>query len=374
MPRHRTVLRVLSLGLVGLLSLVACGKKGDPLPPLRQIPVAARDLSVHQQGTTLILRLAYPQSTTSGGVLPGLEALEIYDLVSSAGREEAMAIDRRAYASAAAKVVEIASAELASAVIGDRLEVRIGLEVLPLAAADGSAAGAQDAAGAEPRRLTHIFAVRSRSTTAEVSDLSNLIAIVLVPTFPAPSELTVEAQPEGVALAWSFAEDPELAGFTVYRKLADERRYGEPRARLEATARAYVDPSASYGSRYIYTVRAVASADPLVESGPSAEREVDYQDRFAPAPPPRVLALGEDGRVRLVIEPSPATDVARYVVYRRDPTAAADFRRITETTADRLELLDSGLASGLRYIYRATAVDGAGNEGPPSQEVTVRVP
>jgi hypothetical protein len=46
---------------------------------------------------------------------------------------------------------------------------------------------------------------------------------------------------------------------------------------------------------------------------------------------------------------------------------------VTSELLTELEHLDTGLASGLTYVYRATAVDDAGNEGPPGDEVSVAV-
>jgi hypothetical protein len=109
-----------------------------------------------------------------------------------------------------------------------------------------------------------------------------------------------------------------------------------------------------------------------VESAAAIERELDYVDRFAPPPPPSLLALGEVERVRLVWEPSGAEDAAGYVLERRDP--GGEFRRITDAPLLALEHLDTGLASGLTYVYRIRALDGVGNEGEPGAEVSVTVP
>lgn len=368
----------LAATVLTVLPLASCGRKGDPLPPLRQVPIAARDLSIHQQGNTLIFRLSYPLTTTSGGRLPGIDQLEIFDLVTHASLDAARTMDRRAYQPTASRFVAIEGAELDSAIVGDRIEARIGLDAATLAAMPTPAAPPEEeleqpeATEAAPRPTVHIFAVRTRSTSGELSDLSNLVPIVLASAFPAPEELRARAQADGVALTWSFSADESVQGFTVYRKLAAERSYGDPVIRLDGAAREYLDQGVELGSRYIYTVRSVASLDPLVESGPAGEREIDYRDIFPPAPPSRVLALAEQGQVRLAIEASPASDVASYVVYRRDPGAA--FRRVLETPANRLEVLDTGLVSGLSYTYRVSAVDAAGNEGAPSAEVSVELP
>lgn len=64
--------------------LGACGKKGDPEPPLLPIPQAATDLTVEQRGDELILRFAFPTTTAAGLPLPPLERIEVYELVRPA--------------------------------------------------------------------------------------------------------------------------------------------------------------------------------------------------------------------------------------------------------------------------------------------------
>ena len=69
----------------GCLLAAACGKKGNPLPPMRIIPNATTDLKVAQRGNQLVLRFAYPQTTTAGAKLPGLAAVEVNSSTENIG-------------------------------------------------------------------------------------------------------------------------------------------------------------------------------------------------------------------------------------------------------------------------------------------------
>lgn len=350
--RRRSAAALLTL----LLAAPGCGRRGDPLPPLRYVPNVTTDLGVRQQGDLVTLELGYPRTTASGLALPGLHSVEVWSLATEQPAAKSRAMDPRSYLGVASLRATIEGPELESAVFGDRLRFRLPLSTL--AAAPSPADGG-----------SLVLAVRTLSTTAETSDLSNLAALDLVAPLPAPSDLAVTGAQEGIQLAWT-ATDPG-AGFTVYRRGAEERGYGVPIGRTAPEEQRYLDREARFGESYFYTVRTIASEDPLVESAAATERELEHLDVFPPAPPAKLLALVEGARVRLVIEPSPASDVAAYVLYRRDP--GADFRRVTRTAADRLEHVDTGLASGLTFTYRATAVDAAGNEGPPGDEVAVTV-
>lgn len=371
---------ILALSLA--LLVTACGKKGMPLPPQSFAPVAARDLTLHQQGSVLIVEVSYPQSTSAGTVLPGLEAVEVWDLDVPTGLT-AEAVDPGLFARSAELLTRVQGVELASAIAGDRLRLAIALD-------EGGASQGQD---------QHLFAVRTVSTTRDVSDFSNLVALRLGPAPPAPTGLQLRSESDGVVVSWDYPDavtsaatddagadvdddvDEQLGagpandlvvGFHVYRKSAQQRTYADPLPLVARDERSLLDRSARFGERYFYTVRAVASETPLVESDASVEGEVDHQDVFAPPPPAAITALAEVQRVRLLITPSPADDVAGYVVFRQDPRAD-DFRRLNQTPIGTLEYIDTGLQSGLTYRYRVSAVDRAGNQGEAGEQVEVTV-
>lgn len=341
--------------LVGAVLLAAaCGHKADPLPPLQVIPAATRDLTLRQQGEVMIFRLAYPRTTATGDVLPGLEALEVWSLEAPEG--SAADLDARSYGQLAERLLEITGPELSSSVVGDRIETRFRR---PQELEEGK---------------TYVFATRTRSTTGEASEFSNLIALPVAPPPEAPRDLELEPTAEGIRLRWSRGGD-QVIGYHVYRRLAAERRYGPPLEQLPASddEPGFLDRSARFDQRYLYSVSAVASADPLVESTTPVEREILYEDRFAPAPPDSLIALAEDGRVRLILERSPSADVTGYWIYRRDP-GSDTFRRIAAEPLAGLETVDRGLTAGLTFQYHATAVDGSGNEGEPTRDVSVTLP
>ena len=56
-----------------LALLPACGKKGDPLPPLRPTPAAVSGLRVAQRGEQVEITFTAPRASTDGARLPVLE-------------------------------------------------------------------------------------------------------------------------------------------------------------------------------------------------------------------------------------------------------------------------------------------------------------
>jgi hypothetical protein len=209
-----------------------------------------------------------------------------------------------------------------------------------------------------------IYAVRTKAKGGELSPFSNAVLMVPQPVPPTPTELSVTAKKEGVALHWS-APVGSTAGIVVLRREASTPDWGDSLAVLAAGASDHLDRTAAYGKRYVYTVICRSTATPPVESAPTSEREVDYRDVFAPVAPTALRALAIAGEVRLVWEASPDSDVAGYLIERAD--GAGDFVRLTPKPVDAVEYSDRSAPAATALRYRAIAVDREGNASEPSE-------
>ncbi len=346
----------LSLLLLASVSAAGCGLKGDPQPPLSTLPAKTQDLAVRQQGSWILFDMGYPQTTAGGMTLGGIDAVELLGMVKPLLAEgELPTLDARELEAAAETLLTLRGDELAAAVTGDRLQFRLPLaEELP----------------EEP--VANVFAVRTKKG-GDISAISNLVPLVPIAPPPPPRGLEVEARADGVEVRWRMAEEAAegIEGFDVFRREAEVRGYGEAIRRVAGDARQFLDTTARYGRRYIYTVRTVASVEPLIASAEAGEREIDYVDRFPPPLPRNFVALAERASVRLRWDKSEAGDVAGYVLYRREP--GRDFHRLLEDPLPGLEYHDRGLVAGFRYSYRIQVVDGEGNESPLSEPITTTV-
>lgn len=387
--------------VVAALGLAGCGKKGDPLPPVRYMPARTTQLQAVQRGDALLLSFPYPKTTPAGTALDGISRVDLVSMTFPASIAEdevripnppQVQFDR---AAATETVLELG--DLATAVQGDQVRFRVPLPARTVT--EG--------------REAWSLGVRTLAKDGELSDLSDLVTVELREPPEPPRDVVAEPGPDGVRISWDYPrredvvdgdtetsedaadEDVEgegegeaddeseemegddwIVGFHVYRRPASARTYGDPIARPRARFRQFEDDTARVGERYIYTVTAVSTRRPMVvESAPSAEIEVDYRDFFAPAPPEGLVALPEETAaglsIRLVWEPSESDDLAGYRVYRRLPG---------ETEATRLgdliprpELTDANLPTEGTVVYRVSAVDQAGNESGASEEVSVRL-
>lgn len=399
-------------GLAVVLTLSACGKQGPPLPPLRSVPATTSDLSVRQRGSQLLLEFTYPTATPGGQALGGISGVEVWEAdrpfvakpatpataeatavpvapAADAPKAEATtipepttepivapgsvgsvvppgpggtapanpavplapvvdpgppALDPREFTLAGKKVLTLATADIGAATLGDKV-----LLTLPITEAE---------AGVTVRH----FQIRTVGPLGDRSEPSNMTRILpRTPPNP-PSEIVATPKATGIDLSWQPVQGAE--GYLVYRRDAAVKSYAKPLQAVVAPTVSMTDASAQLGSSYIYAVTTVSHRAPLVESAIQSEREVRYADRYPPPPVSELVALAEEGQVRLIWTGGDVADLAGYRVYRRE---GGDLRRLNVEPVVATEFTDSSVASGRTYVYRVVAIDKTGNESTPQE-------
>ncbi len=346
--------------LAALLVLAAaCGKKGDPQPPLPRGPAAISDLAVLQEGEEAVLTFSYPDRLMNGDPLRDVASLEIY---RAADPSPALTTTRPAArgpgvpgddAPGSAARRDAANVRLAEQTFF-REAKRVDVLELPGIAerTRGATVVYRDplfpllSAGKPPGSLA--YAVVSVRRGGERSFLSNIVTLSSdVPPGP-PAITSVTPEDERICLEWiapatDFLGRPaSVGGYRVYRRTLPDEEHTAPLNADPVTETVFVDTTAPYGGRHVYTVRATLAGKPKIEGVPAEEVGVDYRDVFPPAAPSRLDALPEGTQIRLIWEPVPAADLAFFS--------------------------DTTVTPGRRYRYTVVAVDTAGNASPPSPE------
>jgi hypothetical protein len=379
--------RVKRLWPLLVIALVACGKRGDPRPPVPIIPKATSDLVVTQRGSKVILTWSYPSLTTTGQSLHDVRRIAVYRAseelpVAQVGTVDMATVQPNLlfakipplsptqFTKLRTRVDAIEAASLPSATSGAKLVYE---DTPALRTTDG-----------RPIRQTYAVVIETTSTR---SDLSNLVAIVPLEVASPPASLKAEAKAQGIELTWEKPLDakPVLAGYNVYRRGANESEdiFAAPINALPISATTYTD-TPSYGI-FTYVVRLVESAGPpRIESEPSAPVTTTFKDLTPPPAPASISALIETHAVRLVWEPVTAPDLAGYKLYRTEGvghldqpggvreagTAALDGgRTFTDAT-----FVDSKADLGIAYRYAVTSIDKSGNESERVWTPWVTVP
>ena len=379
------------LALVVLAS--ACGKKGDPQPPLPRGPRAVSDLTVEQEGDDVVLTFGFPDRLLTGAPLTDLASIEVYRAVKPS---PALTAPRPAGAGAAASSSSIASTGSVVHLPGEaarreatnlriteeafyqeskREAVLSTSEIAELSRGasvvfrDPLSALWSEGAGADPIA----YAVISIRRGGERSPVSNIV--VITPAVAPDAPVIVAAIPEEgrVCLEWLAPEKDVLGqpahvgGYRVYRRSLTDAEYGAPLNPQPVPGTSYIDTTAPYGVPIAYTLRATVESNPKVEGLPAEEWPFLFRDVFPPPAPTRLDALSEGTLVRLIWDPVDAPDLAGYLVFRAEGTAAPV--RLTADPVPDPFYTDEHVAQGKRYRYSVRAVDRAGNQSPPGPEV-----
>jgi hypothetical protein len=369
--------------LVCLMALVACGKRGDPKPPVPMIPKETSDLVVTQRGNRTVLAWSYPSLTTSGKQLGPVHRVDVFRYIEplpvpQTGRDPNAILPGDVDPTVPRPIAEFAKVPGLATTQFNKLKQRIDSiqgANLP-AATNGAKLTYEDtpAFHTDDQRPVRLNYAVSTAGTAATSALSNLATIVPLDVPPPPAHFTATAKPEGVVLAWDKVE--HAAGYNLYRTPAGESfdELAVPVNAKPVAATTYTDVP-PYGN-FDYRVTAVASAPaaktPLIESELSPAAAATFKDLLPPPAPTGLAALVETKAVRLVWDAVDVPDMSGYFVYRTDPQGHR--LQLTPTIIPQTTFRDISIEPGTEYTYEVVAIDRAHNVSPPAKTGPVLVP
>jgi hypothetical protein len=353
--------------LVAASAFAGCGMPGAPLPPSLNLPIPVNDLSAVRTGGQVALSWTMPTKTTDKVLLKGNIAVRVCRNETSAAP------------CSIAATLQLAPG--ADASFTDTLPT-------PLAARS-------------PRALTYFVELVNRKSRS--AGLSNAAEILAGEAPPAIENLTAEMSKEGVLLRWAPApaESSPVAVRLVRRlltppaKKSDQGPLPQPAEPLEQTLMVEtadhsdraLDTNIHFGETYEYRAQRVARAtvgsSTLELAGPlSLPLRIDAINVFPPSAPRGLAAVataGENGSgpaIDLSWLPGVESDLAGYIVYRRD-SAATDSNWPRISPAQPVVgpgYRDPNVQVGHTYAYSVTAIDQDGRESARSVEASDTVP
>jgi hypothetical protein len=339
---------------------------GSPLPPSLNLPVQVSDLSATRTGERVRLTWTMPTKNTDKLLLKGKVQVRVC-------RKQGTAPDC----------------------------VQVGmLEKDPGAAVDVGQELPEEMATGMPRPVTYYVELLNKN--GKSAGISNPAVVAAGEAPAAVLGLDAEIQKVGVVLHWNAAiEGPTATAVRLQRKLltpvqpaktgqgplAPTPEPTEQNLLVEVKDRAQVgavDKDIRFGQTYEYRaqrlLRVNIGGNAMELDGPLSEPvRVEAKDVFPPAAPKGLAAVavaaanGIAAGVDLDWEPNTETDLAGYVVYRRENSG--DWERVSPTV-----LLvgpgfhDGHVEAGHTYEYAVTAVDQSGHESLQSAPAQEAVP
>ncbi len=337
------------VGLAALLS-IGCGVQGPPKPPRIEQPQAAKDLTVLQVGRSLRFTFSLPQLATDGERLT--KPLEVEFLRGTLPSSQTSPPP----APALSPWIALSAPETEKQKRGEKLVFSAQLAEEDLH---------------DPGRSTLILAVRTLTRgfrrRAIESELSNRVPVRLLRVAAPVKGLQARVTEHAIEVSWT-APETAVTSYRIYRKGADASAGFLLRA--EARGAAWQDTEFQFGRTYSYRVTAlVKEGSSVAESEDSQAIEITPKDTFPPAAPKELTALYTGQSVEILWTANSEPDLGGYNLYRRE--AAGTFHKLNSELLVTPVYRDTSVVAGQSYTYRATAVDLAGNESLPSDDVAV---
>lgn len=303
--------------LVALTFFAACGKVGNPLPPIVQVPPTVDTMDVVQQGAAAILI--------------------VFPLPPSSVRE--VSIFRRCVPPDDNPLKEI-------------LQVGVpDLHAIP---------GSDRFAVSDPSPRLDVpctYAVQFRNQHGRRSPMSNEVTTQPGPAPAPPIDLNVDVRQSEIDVYWKPPKEARgIVGYYVDF--------------LEFVAQPhYIIRDFKFGERRTVVVQSVSRIrDPMVLSPPTAVLTFVPKDTFPPPSPANLTAVRVGEGVQLIWEAVNAPDLSGYDVYRRSGSEQ-DFHKVAGPlrVPRYFDAVERG--SGVLY-YVVTALDRWGNESGYSNQAT----
>jgi hypothetical protein len=350
----------LSLALFLSVFLPACGKIGDPLPPIPRAPLRVETLSVEQRGAHLILSFPFTRTPKTP-----LQRIDVYRLLEPL--DAPMGLPIETFSERASVVYSIIADDIpldhSGVVYNDALNLK-----------------------GEMQNKRYRYAVRTFNTAGQATDFSNYATIEpLLNLAQPPAKLAAKQVETQIEITWdppagnmNETSPANVAGYNIYRRQggsfnkinSDPLR--EPR---------FIDRNFQFGGDYQYVVRSLsfkpgsASLSESIESDDSPPLNHTPKDTFPPAPPKPVTIASINRLVSLFWPLSAEPDVLGYNVYRAEDESAPPEKwvKLNPELHKTASFRDDNVQVGKKYFYQITAVDAYGNESARSETVSETV-
>ncbi len=353
-----------------VLALVGCGMPGAPLPPSLNLPVPVTNLSAVRTGNQVALSWTMPTKTTDKVLLKGNISVRVCRNESSAGP----------------------------------CVIAATLPFAPGSSATFNDALSPELAAGPPRVLTYFVELVNRKGRS--AGISNSAEILAGEAPLAVENLNAEMSKNGVLLSWAPAPpEPSPTAVRLVRRLlspsekkSDQGPLAQPAEPLEQSLlvepashsdrapHTCIDTSIRFGESYEYRAQRIArvtvGGSTLELAGPlSAPLRIDAINVFPPSAPKGLEAVATAGAnnsgpaIDLSWLPNTETDLAGYIVYRRDSASSdADWQRVSTEPVVGPGYHDSNVQPGRTYLYVVAAIDHDGHESARSAEASDTVP
>jgi hypothetical protein len=357
---------LLALGMT-MVAAAGCGKRGDPLPPLRPVPARITDLRAERATDRIDVRWTIPAENEDGTTPPAVDRVDLFGVTLPSD----------------------APAPPAGVIAGDptNLILRLIVDRTSPAASPppdgevrprpGDAARFTDRAPVDTTaapETRHYVAVPAAGTSGgRPGGVSSVVSVPMGALPAPPAGVSLTHDETAIQLSWQPAE--EGLTYRVYRPGTSADSAAALLTPEPLTATAFSTPVEFAGER-CFTIEPLRMHERVTLVGPTSPPQcITATDTYPPPAPAGLQVVQEGTAVTLIWTPVTAPDLAGYVVLRGDRDAAS-LAPIVAAPIAETTFRDGNVQPGQSYVYAVYAVDSspAANASPPSarQAITVR--
>ena len=422
MKRLRIPLGIL---LVGAVVVAACGKKGDPLPPLLRVPMAPPDFNVTRIDNEVYAQFVAPAVNADGVGPADIARVEVYAI--TADRQPAIEDQQDLR-----KLSTLVGSEQVRQPLPPLPPPKEGMPAIPIPppgpgvdqgspvviretltpeamtpvvlpepdaetrrreAADAMRPLVASPTGDGPQRYYFVVGVNRRGRYGPVTHLA---PVPIGPTTSAPARPDLLVEEQGMRLRWKRAPDargvvepspPDVlpsrslappvppTTYDVYEVAKDATPANTtpttpvPLTRAPVGELEFAQANIAFGKERCFVVRPVDILSGIHVRGPASPMVcASFADTFAPSPPGTLDAIAASGGISLIWEPSGSKDVAGYIVMRGEG-AGTELTPLMKDPITGNTHTDTSVTPGTRYTYAVVAVDRSGNRSKESNRV-----
>ncbi len=341
--------------LTSIIFVTACGKVGDPLPPIPKAPMIVSELTAAQQGTNIIVNFPVSLATRTDK----LKRVDIYRVTENIDSPPGLTVDD--FMVRAALIESLTAKQLpgktSQVTFIDPIDFKITNE-----------------------RTRFRYAVRLINTDDRPADLSNYALVSPLSLIAeAPGELSFTVTQKELQISWlapkanlNGSQPANVLGYNLYRK--SEAEFIKVN-KIPLKDALLTETQFQFNTKYEYFVRALSlprsGAPEVIESNSSAILTVIPKDTFPPSAPTSITIASRGGLVSIFWPANSEPDVVGYNVYRSDDEKS--WTKITSRPITTITFSDKQVKANQKYFYQITAVDNAGNESPRSETLSETV-
>lgn len=266
-----------------LLIFTACGKVGDPLPPIPKAPLIVNELAATQQGTSILLSFPVAKETRT----EKLKRVDIYRLIESDTAPPGITAED--YLTRAALIASLSESQLPT-----QTSVVSYVDPIDFKVAND--------------RTRYRYAVRLVNLEDRPADLSNYASLTPLSTVAEPPlGLKASITQTQVEITWqppvanlNGSTPANVSSYNLYRRVGNQFTKVN-QAPLKDTR--YVEKQFQFGMTYEYVVRALslpragAPASEIIESNESLPLTVTPKDIFPPSAPTSISIASRGGEL-----------------------------------------------------------------------------